>query len=60
MLSSGVKEITPTEIELNDGRKVAYGLSVWAAGNGPMQFTLGVIEGLEEEQKDRQNIARGR
>jgi NADH dehydrogenase FAD-containing subunit len=60
LLDSSVKEVTDKTICLNDGNKIDYGLSVWAAGNGPLPFTLEVIEQLDEGQSPYQNTARGR
>ena len=60
LLSSGVQEVKPDVISLNDGREIPYGLSVWAAGNGPAPLTVGLIEELEEEQAEAQAEARGR
>ncbi|GMH84267.1 hypothetical protein TL16_g09872 [Triparma laevis f. inornata] len=60
MLQSGVREITKSTIILNDDHEVPYGLSVWAAGNGPMPFTLNLIKTLQPEQQTLQSIARGR
>lgn len=60
LLDSSVKEVTDKTILLNDGKEIDYGLSVWAAGNGPLPFTLNVIEKLGEPQSNHQNIARGR
>eukprot|EP00980_Cylindrotheca_fusiformis_P028307 scaffold22591_cov125-Cylindrotheca_fusiformis.AAC.3 len=60
LLDSSVKEITDQTIFLNDGNAIDYGLSVWAAGNGPLPFTLEVIEQLGEAQKAHQKTARGR
>eukprot|EP00594_Rhizosolenia_setigera_P014086 CAMPEP_0178965062 /NCGR_PEP_ID=MMETSP0789-20121207/16048_1 /TAXON_ID=3005 /ORGANISM="Rhizosolenia setigera, Strain CCMP 1694" /LENGTH=673 /DNA_ID=CAMNT_0020649955 /DNA_START=62 /DNA_END=2083 /DNA_ORIENTATION=+ len=67
LLDSGVSEIKENVILLNDGREVPYGLSVWAAGNGPLPITLQAIEALSEteneegkSQTEAQAIARGR
>ena len=60
MLEASVKEVTKDKILLNDGREVFYGLSVWAAGNGPLPITLSIIDSLGEEQKALQDIGRGR
>lgn len=60
LLDSSVKEVGPDTIYLNDGRQVPYGLSVWAAGNGPLPLTLQLIESLGEEQATEQSVARGR
>ena len=60
LLDSGVAEVKPDVILLNDGRSIPYGLSVWAAGNGPAPLTVGLISELEEEQGEAQREARGR
>ena len=44
MLQAGVKEVTTNEILLSDGQVVPYGLSVWAAGNGPLPLVLDMIK----------------
>ncbi|GMI33274.1 hypothetical protein TrRE_jg10278 [Triparma retinervis] len=60
LLDSGVKEVKSDVILLNDGREIPYGLSVWAAGNGPMPLTLSLIESIGGGQKEAQAVARGR
>ena len=60
MLDSAVKEVTEKTIELNNGNKVRFGLAVWAGGNGPVPFTLQLIDALGEEQSKEQPVARGR
>ena len=63
LLDSGVSEVKENVICLNDGREIPYGLSVWAAGNGPLPITLQTIEALQstsDEQANAQSIARGR
>jgi len=60
LLDSSVKEVTAKQILLNDGNIIDYGLSVWAAGNGPLPLTLQIVETLGEEQASQQNVARGR
>ena len=60
LLDSAVKEVTDKEIVLANGSVVPYGMSVWAAGNGPLPITLQLIECLGKEQAQQQNIARGR
>lgn len=60
MLDQSVKEVTESSIFLNSGKKVDYGLAVWAAGNGPLPITLQMVEALGKEQADGQDIARGR
>lgn len=61
LLNSGVSEVKENSICLNDGTEIPYGLSVWAAGNGPLPITLGLIEKLGEgDQAEAQTAARGR
>jgi NADH dehydrogenase FAD-containing subunit len=60
LLDSSVKEVTAKTILLNDGNTINYGLSVWAAGNGPLPLTLQIVDKLGEEQSSEQNVARGR
>lgn len=60
LLDSSVKEVTAKTIHLNDGNSINYGLAVWAAGNGPLPFTLDLIEQLGDEQGAHQSAARGR
>lgn len=60
LLESSVKEVKENAILLNDGTELNYGLSVWAAGNGPLPLTLQIIDTLGEEQSAEQNVARGR
>ena len=50
MLESSVREVAEDTIVLNDGREIPYGLAVWAAGNGPIPLTLGLIDDLGPEQ----------
>jgi NADH dehydrogenase FAD-containing subunit len=60
LLDSSVKEVSKKQIFLNDGSVIDYGLSVWAAGNGPLPLTLQMIEQLGEDQVSEQSVARGR
>ena len=60
MLESSVREVAEDTIVLNDGREIPYGLAVWAAGNGPIPLTLGLIDDLGPEQAAQQGEARGR
>ncbi|VEU34595.1 unnamed protein product [Pseudo-nitzschia multistriata] len=60
LLDSSVKEVTAKQILLNDGSVIDYGLSVWAAGNGPLPLTLQLVEKLGDKQSEEQNVARGR
>jgi NADH dehydrogenase FAD-containing subunit len=60
LLDSSVSEVGDNIIFLKDGRKIPYGLAVWAAGNGPIPLTLQIIEALGGEQAEWQNVGRGR
>ena len=60
LLDSSVKEVTSKKILLNDGSTIDYGLSVWAAGNGPLPLTLSIVDTLGEAQASEQDVARGR
>lgn len=60
LLDSSVKEVTAKQILLNDGSTIDYGLSVWAAGNGPLPLTLQIVETLGDAQESEQDVARGR
>lgn len=60
LLDSSVKEVTAKQILLNDGNTIDYGLSVWAAGNGPLPLTLQIVDTIGEAQTSEQNVARGR
>jgi len=58
-LQAGVNEVQASEIKLSDGSSIPYGLSVWAAGNGPIPLTLDLTNRIPE-QESRQQAARGR
>lgn len=63
LLNSGVAEVKESSISLTTGEEIPYGISVWAAGNGPLPITLQIIdalEGGEGEQSEAQGVARGR
>lgn len=60
LLDSGVSEVTEDRICLNNGEEIPYGLSVWAAGNGPLPITLQLIDALTDAQSEEQSTARGR
>lgn len=60
LLDSSVKEVTENTILLTDGTVIDYGLSVWAAGNGPLPLTLQIVDRLGEMQAAEQSVARGR
>ena len=58
MLKSSVKEVTSTDMTLNDGTVIPYGIAVWAAGIGPLPLTLDLIKNVAEQNLDPK--ARGR
>jgi NADH:ubiquinone reductase (non-electrogenic) len=58
MLKSSVKEVTSTDMTLNDGTVIPYGIAVWAAGIGPLPLTLDLIKNVAEQNLDSK--ARGR
>jgi NADH dehydrogenase FAD-containing subunit len=61
LLNSPVSRVDKNIIHLKDGREIKYGgLCVWAGGNGPVPLTQQLIESLGEEQRNVQNVARGR
>jgi NADH dehydrogenase FAD-containing subunit len=60
LLDSSVKEVGEDQITLNDGTEIPYGLALWAAGNGPIKLTLQLVDALGSEQKEKQDVARGR
>lgn len=60
LLDSSVKEVGEDHITLNDDTKIAYGLAVWAAGNGPLPLTLDLVKKMGPEQETDQEVARGR
>jgi len=60
LLDKAVKEVNEKSIILSSGEEINYGLSVWAAGNGPLPITLQLIDALGEEQAKEQATARGR
>ena len=60
LLDCSVKEVSEDTIYLSDGQEIKYGLSVWAAGNGPLPLTLQTIDALGAEQQNEQDVARGR
>lgn len=63
LLDSGVQEVKEDVICLNNGDEIPYGISVWAAGNGPLPITLQTIDALSSlsgKQSEVQPMARGR
>mmetsp|Transcript_6252 Transcript_6252/g.15560 ORF Transcript_6252/g.15560 Transcript_6252/m.15560 type:complete len:613 (-) Transcript_6252:398-2236(-) len=61
LLNKQVSEVSANYIYFKDGEKIEYGMSLWAAGVGPLPITSDLIETLEEtEQKSAQEYARGR
>jgi len=59
LLKAGVKEVTSDSVILTDDTRIRYGLSVWAAGNGPVPLVLDLTKRIEE-QNALQGMARGR
>eukprot|EP00571_Detonula_confervacea_P000047 CAMPEP_0172322936 /NCGR_PEP_ID=MMETSP1058-20130122/47351_1 /TAXON_ID=83371 /ORGANISM="Detonula confervacea, Strain CCMP 353" /LENGTH=597 /DNA_ID=CAMNT_0013038809 /DNA_START=87 /DNA_END=1880 /DNA_ORIENTATION=+ len=61
LLNKQVSEVSANYVYLKDGEKIPYGMSLWAAGIGPLPITTSLIETLEEtEQITAQEYARGR
>lgn len=61
LLNRQVSEVTAKYVYLKDGERIPYGMSVWAAGVGPLPITANMIEALEDtEQAGAQDFARGR
>ena len=61
LLNKQVSEVSANYVYFKDGDKIQYGMSLWAAGIGPLPITTNMIEALEEtEQKGAQEFARGR
>lgn len=60
LLDSGVEEVAEDVVRLADGRSVPYGLSVWAAGNGPLPVTMRLVDALSDGQEEHRRTARGR
>lgn len=61
LLNKQVSEVTANYIYFKDGDKVQYGMSLWAAGIGPLPITTSMIEALGgTEQDGAQGFARGR
>lgn len=60
VINKKVSGVTPDHVLLEDGREIAYGLSVWAGGIGPLKITLDIIEKIGGRQKVNQNVARGK
>jgi len=58
MLKSSVKEVSGTDMTLNDGTVIPYGIAVWAAGIGPLPLTLDLIKNVPQQNEDPK--ARGR
>jgi len=53
LLEKKVKEVKQDVICLADGSEIPYGLSIWAAGNGPWPVTLNAIAALGEDEQVR-------
>ena len=61
LLNKQVSEVTANNVYFKDGEKIVYGMSLWAAGIGPLPITTCMIEELgETEQEGAQEFARGR
>jgi len=61
LLNKQVSEVTANYVYFKDGDKIQYGMSLWAAGIGPLPITTNMVEALEDtEQKGAQEFARGR
>lgn len=61
LLNKQVSEVSANYVYFKDGEKIAYGMSLWAAGIGPLPITTSLIETLgETEQANAQEFARGR
>lgn len=60
VINKKVSQVTKDYIEIEDGRQIPYGLSIWAGGIGPLRFTLDLIEKVGGRQKINQNVARGK
>lgn len=61
LLNKQVSEVTANYVYFKDGDKIQYGMSLWAAGIGPLPITTNVVESLEgTEQQSAQEFARGR
>jgi len=61
LLNKQVSEVSANHIYFKDGEKIQYGMSLWAAGIGPLPITSNMIEALEgTEQMAAQEFARGR
>lgn len=59
LLKAGVKQVEASEITLADNTTIPYGLSVWAAGNGPLPLVMDMIKTCPQ-QDEMQQAARGR
>uniref|UniRef100_A0A7R9UDT3 FAD/NAD(P)-binding domain-containing protein n=1 Tax=Pinguiococcus pyrenoidosus TaxID=172671 RepID=A0A7R9UDT3_9STRA len=61
ILGVGVKEVKQREILLSDGRTVPYGLSIWAAGNGPLPLVLETINKIpvQKDMQEQNLVPRG-
>jgi len=57
----GVNEVKEREVLLADGRTIPYGISVWAAGIGPLPLTLDTINRIPEQKtaQDENTVPRG-
>ena len=61
LLNKLVSEVSANYVYFKDGEKIPYGMSLWAAGIGPLPITTSMVESLDDtEQKEAQDFARGR
>lgn len=59
LLKAGVQEVRSDSIVLSNDVTLRYGLSVWAAGNGPLPLVLDMTKKVPG-QEEMQSSARGR
>ena len=60
ILNQRVNEVTEDTITLSNGREISYSVATWAGGIGSLPITLDIINGLGDQQKDCQGIAKGK
>ena len=58
-VSAGVEEVTENEIRLSDGASLPYGIAVWAAGIGTLDFVRRTAESVGA-QAEHAAVAKGR
>lgn len=59
-LSAGVQEVSEREIFLSDGTSIRYGLALWAAGIGTLDFVKETSRNIGAAQAEHAAQARGR